>query len=167
MKCFVSSVVCLLIGVGIGMLAAPAEPESGPVFVTEGDVYDGQVDLLNRFVEGCLARDPKACAALYTDDAIYMVQDQPQLEGYDAVLKDYETLFAVESTAEVEMAEPVQEVLSMGDYAVIRGTGYNIESNNGESKKMTYKWVILSKRQPDGSWQMVWDIYNYDDKYDT
>ena len=96
-----------------------------------------------------------------------MVQDQPQLEGYDAVLKDYETLFATESTAEVEMAEPVKEVLSMGDYAVIRGTGYNIESNDGESKKMTYKWVILSKRQPDGSWQMVWDIYNYDDKYDT
>lgn len=77
MKCFVSSLVCLLIGVGIGMLAASAEPESEPVFVTEGDVYDGQVDLLNRFVQGCLARDPKACAALYTDDAIYMVQDQP------------------------------------------------------------------------------------------
>ena len=167
MKCLISSVVCLIVGATIGSFAAPESPETGPAFVTEGEVYDGQVQLLEQFVEACLARDAKKCADLYTADTVYMVQDQPALEGYDAVLKDYQSLFATESSAEIEMAEPVQQVLSMGDYAVIRGTGYNIESTDGNAKKVTYKWLILSKRQPDGSWKMVWDIYNYDEKYDS
>jgi len=63
------------------------------------------------------------------------------------------------------MAEPIRQVLWMADFAVIRGSGYNITTADGVSKKETYKWLILSQRQGDGSWKMLWDIYNNGDDY--
>ena len=165
MKQALTAFFSLIVGVGLGLTWQSKSARSDPMFVTEGEVYDGQVELLSKFVEGILARDAKACADLYTSDTVYMIPQQPSLEGYDAVLNDYQALLAGESNSEIEMAEPVHEVLSMGDYAVIRGSGYNIETKDDSTKKMTYKWVILSKRQTDGSWKMLWDIFNYDADY--
>lgn len=147
------------------MIYGREEKAEGPVFVTEGEVFDGQVTMLDRFVEACLAQDATACADLYTEDTVYMVQNQPALEGYDEVLNSYQALFSENRSAEIEMAEPVQQVLSMGDFAVVRGSGYNITMTDGVSEKESYKWLILSQRQTDGSWKMLWDICNYDDDY--
>ena len=63
------------------------------------------------------------------------------------------------------MGEPVAEVLAMGDWAVVRGTGSSTEAINGSVKIKTYKWIILSQKQDDGMWKMVWDIFNYDAPY--
>lgn len=147
------------------MIYGREEKAEGPVFVTEGEVFDGQVTMLDKFVEACLAQDATACADLYTEDTVYMVQNQPALEGYDEVLNSYQALFSENRSAEIEMAEPVQQVLSMGDFAVVRGSGYNITMTDGVSEKESYKWLILSQRQTDGSWKMLWDICNYDDDY--
>ena len=64
------------------------------------------------------------------------------------------------------MIEPIAEVLSMGDWAIVRGTGSSTEAINGSVKTKTYKWIILSQKQDDGMWKMVWDIFNYDDPYE-
>ena len=156
---------CLLVGLGVGMIYGREEKANGPVFVTEGEVFDGQVTMLDKFVEACLAQDATACADLYTEDTVYMVQNQPTLEGYDEVLNSYQALFSENDLAEIEMAEPVQQVLSMGDFAVVRGSGFNITITDGVSEKESYKWLILSQRQANGSWKILWDIYNYDDDY--
>lgn len=165
MKNVQTGLACLLLGLGVGMIYGREEKAEGPVFVTEGEVFDGQVTMLDKFVEACLAQDATACADLYTEDTVYMVQNQPALEGYDEVLNSYQALFSENRSAEIEMAEPVQQVLSMGDFAVVRGSGYNITMTDGVSEKDSYKWLILSQRQTDGSWKMLWDIYNYDDDY--
>jgi len=41
---------------------------------------------------------------------------------------------------------------------VIRGSGF--ESRDSEGASGTYKWIILSKKQPSGKWESVWDIFN-------
>ena len=165
MKNVQTGLVCLLLGLGVGIIYGREEKSEGPVFVTEGEVFDGQVTMLDKFVESFLARDATACADLYTEDTVYMVQNQPALEGYDEVLNSYQALFSENRSAEIEMAEPVQQVLSMGDFAVVRGSGYNITMTDGVSEKESYKWLILSQRQANGSWKILWDIYNYDDDY--
>ena len=50
--------------------------------------------------------------------------------------------------------------------AAFRGTGKNIEETPaGVRMTKTYKYMILSEKRPAGSWQMKWDIYNYDADY--
>ena len=66
----------------------------------------------------------------------------------------------------IEVSEPISEVISFGNMAAFRGTGKNIEEiPAGEPVTKTYKYMILSEKQPDGSWQMKWDIYNFDADY--
>ena len=65
------------------------------------------------------------------------------------------------------MGEPVAEVLAMGDWAVVRGKGSSAAAIDGSVETKTYKWIILSHKQDDGTWKMVWDIFNYDDPYEN
>jgi ketosteroid isomerase-like protein len=67
----------------------------------------------------------------------------------------------------MKMVEPVVEVLEMGDWAVVRGTGISTEIIKGNLQTKTYKWVILSQKQDDETWKMVWDIFNYDAPYEN
>ena len=58
----------------------------------------------------------------------------------------------------IEMTETVKEVIMLDDWAVIRGSGF--ETRDPEGASGTYKWIILSKKQPNGKWESVWDIFN-------
>ncbi len=88
-------------------------------------------------------------------------------QGYATILKSYKELFSHSPASDMKMSEPVAEVLVMGDWAVVRGTGSSTEAVNGSSKTKTYKWIIFSQNQDDGTWNMVWDIFNYDDPYEN
>ena len=39
------------------------------------------------------------------------------------------------------------------------------ETSTGDRIIKTYKYMILSEKQKDGSWLMKWDIYNFDANY--
>ena len=106
--------------------------------------------------------DAEGCASLYENEAIYMIPGAPILEGYNSILDSYKKQFSIPRDYKVTMQEPVVEVLPMGDWAMVRGTGNSKEINNGVSQTKTYKWIILSRKQKDGSWKIVWDIFNYD-----
>ncbi len=163
---FLMGNLLLLAGIGIGIFVTPSSGSERPVFVKDGPIYDGQKKLLGEFVKTFLERNAKGCADLYAENAIYMVPETPVLEGYDAILDSYKELFALPSSSEVKMTEPVAEVLAMGDWAVVRGTGSSTETIDGSSRTKTYKWIILSHKQTNGEWRMVWDIFNYDDPYE-
>ena len=131
-------------------------------FVKEGADYEAQKELLNNFVEAWLMEDAEGCASLYENEAIYMIPGVPILEGFNSILDSYKKQFSIPRDYKVTMQEPVVEVLPMGDWAMVRGTGNSKEINNGVSQIKTYKWIILSRKQKDGSWKIVWDIFNYD-----
>ena len=103
---------------------------------------------------------------MYTGDTVYMQADLPIERGRDVVLKGYTEFFANRPNKLIEISEPIEEVISFGDMAVVRGTGKNVEETpEGETLIKTYKYMILSEKQEDGSWQMKWDIYNFDNDY--
>lgn len=152
-------------GIVVGGFVASNKGSESPFFVQSGPVYDGQVKLLDSFVKACLARDAKGCADLYAENATYMIPEIPVLEGHVNILGSYKEMFRDQPSSEMEMSEPVVEVLAMGDWAVLRGTGSSTETTENKVESKTYKWVILSHKQNDGSWKMVWDIFNYDAPY--
>ena len=134
--------------------------------VKSGPVYDAQQDLLAAFVKAFAEGDAVGCASLYTEDTIYMQADLPIERGRDVVLEGYAEFFANRPNKLIEISEPIEEVISFGNMAVVRGTGKNVEETpGGETATKTYKYMILSEKQEDGSWQMKWDIYNFDDDY--
>jgi ketosteroid isomerase-like protein len=159
-------VLLFLAGIGIGFFVTPGSGSARAAFVEDGPLYDGQKKLLGEFVAAFLRRDAKGCGDLYTEDAVYMIPETPALEGSAAILENYKEQFRVPPSSKLEMSEPVAEVLAMGDWAVVRGTGSSAETIDGDVETKTYKWIILSQRQDDGTWKMVWDIFNYDDPHE-
>ncbi len=82
------------------------------------------------------------------------------------VLKRYAEFFANRANKLIEISEPIEEAISFRNMAVVRGTGKNVEETpEGKTVTKTYKYMILSEQQGDGSWQMKWDIYNFDDNH--
>ena len=118
------------------------------------------------FVKAFTDGDAEGCAKLYTEDTIYMQAELPIEKGREVVLDGYKKFFKSRTNKIIEVSEPIKEVISFGDMAVIRGTGKNIEETpQGVRIIKTYKYMILSEKQKDGSWQMKWDIYNFDADY--
>ena len=139
---------------------------SSGVGVESGPVYEGQQKLLSAFVKAFTDGDAEGCAKLYTEDTIYMQAELPIEKGRNVVLDGYQKYFKSRTNKIIEVSEPIKEVISFGDMAVIRGTGKNIEETpQGVRIIKTYKYMILSEKQKDGSWQMKWDIYNFDADY--
>ena len=86
--------------------------------------------------------------------------------GTNVVLQGYKEVFDRRTNKLSEISEPIEEVISFGDMAVIRGSGKNVEeTSTGDRIIKTYKYMILSEKQKDGSWLMKWDIYNFDANY--
>ena len=139
---------------------------SNGVPVESGPVYEGQQKLLSAFVKAFTDGDAEGCAKLYTEDTIYMQAELPIEKGRDVVLDGYQKYFNGRTNKIIEVSEPIKEVISFGNMAVIRGIGKNIEETpEGVRIIKTYKYMILSEKQHDGSWQMKWDIYNFDADY--
>ena len=134
--------------------------------VDEGPVYDGQKKLIDSFVKAFTAGDAEGCAKFYTDDTIYMQAELPIEVGRDVVLAGYQEYFKSRTNKIIEMAESISEVITFGNMDAFRGTGKNIEETPaGVRMTKTFKYMILSEKRPEGSWQMKWGIYNYDADY--
>ncbi|HJN90393.1 MAG TPA: hypothetical protein QGG93_08685 [Verrucomicrobiota bacterium] len=167
MKTIIIPVVTFALGVFVGFSFVATGSESDGVVVTSGPVYEGQKKLLDSFVEACIAGDAEGCAKLYTDDTIYMQPELPIEVGREVVFSGYHDYFKTRTNKVIEVIEPIEEVISFGNWVAMRGTGKNVEETpDGVLETKTYKYMILSEKQPNGSWLMKWDIYNYDDDYD-
>jgi uncharacterized protein (TIGR02246 family) len=168
MKNHLFAVVAFVVGVVVGYNVVATVSEPNGVVVTSGPVYEGQKKLLESFVTAFKAGDAKGCANLYTEDTVYMLPELQIQKGRETVLAGYQDDFKNRSHKVIELVEPIEGVISFGDWAAIRGTGKTVkESQGGVRTTEAYKYVILSQKQPDGSWQMKWDIFNFDADYNT
>ena len=166
MKNNIIAVVAFGLGVVVGFSFVATGSEPYGVVVSSGPVYEGQKKLIGSFEQAFTEGDAEACAKLYTEDTIYMQAELPMEVGRDVVLSGYREYFKGRTNKVIEVSEPISEVISFGNMAAFRGTGKNIEETPaGERVTKTYKYMILSEKQPDGSWQMKWDIYNFDADY--
>ncbi|MEW6271389.1 MAG: SgcJ/EcaC family oxidoreductase [Thermodesulfobacteriota bacterium] len=111
-----------------------------------------------RFSEAFARGDASALAAMYTPDAIVLPPDSEMIRGNDAIgqfwkaTRDSGVRSAVLTTVDVGRS---------GDVAYEAGNvSLTIDPAGGEPTTAAAKYVVVWKREADGSWKLHRDIWN-------
>ena len=127
------------------------------------DVAFEQATLFNRDTEWSRAaegKDVEAILSFVADDAIFFPPDGPMLRGREIIRRFWSELA---ETPDVSLSwEATDAVVSsagvMGyTYGIAQVTRKDEEGNTDTERS---KYVTIWKKQPDGSWQVVADIWN-------
>jgi ketosteroid isomerase-like protein len=112
-------------------------------------------DLNKKWEKAATAGDANALSALYTSDATLLPENAPAVSGDG--LKTFWTGFT-KSFPGVKAELSTNAIEGQGDLAYATGT-FRL-TPKGASKAMEGKWVTVNKKQSDGSWKMLVDIWN-------
>ncbi len=96
----------------------------------------------------------------YTDDASLLPPDAPIASGKEAIRAVWTQLLA---NPDVSWQTTRVEVSSAGDLAYATGT-YEITVDASEDNPVSEigKWVVVLKKQSDGTWKQIVGIFNTD-----
>lgn len=147
------SVVVLLV-----LLALTACQPAGPAALTAND-KTAIASAAQAWMEAANAADWESLAAMYSEDAVFMPPNQPTVEGRANILAWFEAFPPINNISLKQV-----DVDGVGDLAYVRGT-YSITMTPEEgmgSITDTGKYIEIRRRQTDGSWLIVRDIYNSD-----
>jgi ketosteroid isomerase-like protein len=118
--------------------------------------------LLDEFDESLSVGDPERLVSIYyAEDAVRMPPDIPMLRGKAAILERFKKRAALYT---YQIDNVAKDVYVDGDLAFMRGTntGTFTPKAGGEPIPAIGKWLAVFKRQVDGSWKCICDIYNRD-----
>jgi uncharacterized protein (TIGR02246 family) len=117
-----------------------------------------EIRALNRRMEAAVAdTDVEAIGALYREDAIIQPPASDYVQGREAIKAVWARIF------DAGLRGAVYETHSVlgTDLVVETGQGsLDFKSPDGESPKYRINYIVVHERQPDGSWQIVRDIWN-------
>lgn len=116
---------------------------------------------VDKFLAAWNKGDSAAYSSMIANDAVLMGQDEPLLQGRDAIAarmaKDYDT-------SKYQQSATVDEVVVMGDHAYARGA-WSVSptaSAGADAKPTGGKWSILYQRAADGIWLASRWMWNQD-----
>jgi uncharacterized protein (TIGR02246 family) len=102
--------------------------------------------------------DAAALAAAYTDDAIVLPPDAEMVRGKAGIEALWKGLI---SAGAKSLALTTVDVQSSGALAVETGTGIlKIQPSGAAEQTQSAKYVVVWKRQADGSWKLHRDMWN-------
>jgi uncharacterized protein (TIGR02246 family) len=145
----------VLLGLVVASVACqPVAQEAGALSDADVAAIQAVVDAL---IEADLAGDWDAVAALFADDAVFMMPDRPALEGKAAWRAMVDEMQPTIHAVTVDVAE----MEGRGDLAYIRGT-YSETLSFGENEPFDLegKFVWILEKQSDGSWLVSVGISN-------
>ncbi len=114
-----------------------------------------------RFTAAYLRGDTVAIADNFADDAIVMPPASPAVRGRDAVRADMAREVARAPSEVKEFNLTTEDVMVAGDLAVETGA-FEFVPRSTTAAPEKGKYVTVWKRQSDGSWKIVRDVYNSD-----
>lgn len=99
--------------------------------------------------------------AYYSDDAALLPPNAPMAVGKDAIRKVWGELLGPNTNVSWEISK--LEVAKAGDLAYLYGT-YKLSMKDGQGNPISDKGKMIEvwKKQPDGKWKVVADIFNSD-----
>jgi uncharacterized protein (TIGR02246 family) len=147
------ALVCILVTTGC-QTAPPPEAKKD----TSADMAK-VATLRDQYTAAANSNDAAAVAALYTDDAVMMPSNEAAVEGKTAIQSWYENMYKRMS---VKIAITPIETQVAGDWAYDRGTAMLSMTPKAKGKPMeeSSKYLVILKRQTDGSWKCFRDIDN-------
>ncbi len=109
-----------------------------------------------------LAKDVDRFVANYAEDASAMAPNEPIATGKQAIRSTIGKMFALPGLA-LSFQTAKVEVARSGDMAYTHGA-YTMTMNDAKGKPMTDKgkYVTVYRKQADGSWKAVADMFNTD-----
>jgi uncharacterized protein (TIGR02246 family) len=118
--------------------------------------------LPTEWVNAVNAKDAEGMVAGFTDDAWLLPPNAPLASGKEAIRTVWSELVETPSFSASNEVTKV-EVSSRGDMGYVVGTSEGTW-NDPEGNRVTSqeKWVAVYKKQPDGTWKCVVDIWNSD-----
>jgi uncharacterized protein (TIGR02246 family) len=170
-KINISPIILVLLFVGvlsIGYLAGcqfnqPAVQYPLGVILDDGPGLENIQAVTDEFLEAWNQGDADGSSNTYAEDAVFMPPGQKSVIGRDAIRKFFHEQRESTDGADMNIEEQVKEVIYFDDWAVMRGLGeITIKESDSSESKFTFKWAMLSKRNQQGKWESVWDIYNDD-----
>ena len=106
------------------------------------------------------AKDLDKATSYYADDAVFFVENGAMVKGKDAIKMAWKPELATPGPG-MTFDTTYVEVARSGDLAYEYGTyDEKTEVKKGKVKDEKGKYVVVWKKQPDGSWKAVADIYN-------
>ena len=113
------------------------------------------------YIEGAQAGDVDAQAAVFAEDALWLGPDAPAIEGRAAIRAASEP---VPGMTVQDFTITSLEIDGYGEVAFDRGTWSQTAVAEGmaEPVTMTGKYVLIVRKQEDGSWLWAVDIWNTD-----
>ncbi len=141
-----------------GCTPASQEPVSGGAAETEA-VVEAIKDLEAQYAFAIDLGDLEAILAIYSDDGVHMVPNQPAVIRKSAIRTLWEERF---EQNDYQTTTQVEGVKVAGDLAVSRMTmsGKVTPKDESEANAIDLKGLTLYQRQSDGSWKRVWSTYN-------
>jgi ketosteroid isomerase-like protein len=117
-------------------------------------------DLDDQWSKAAGAKDVDKTISFYSDDALVMPPNAPSATTKEAIRKIWKDLL---TDANINWKTKKVEVAQSGDLAFSSGT-YEVTLNDptGTPVNDRGKYLEVWKKQPDGSWKCVADIWNSD-----
>jgi len=133
---------------------APAEPKA----TTSGPDVEAIRTWLEQVTAAVNAGSTEGILALYANDAVFSPPDAPPLD-VDQLRSSYDTLLT-QNTFQFTTA-PLDVVVS-GDLAVLRASYEETVTPKGEGDSVhnTGSWLIVLRKQADGSWKLWRDMWS-------
>ncbi len=104
--------------------------------------------------------DAEGCANTYSEEALFMPPELSTIQGREAI-KNYFEEEVRKNPGEMKITEKVLEVIYFGDWAAMQGLGeVSFQKSDSTAENISFKWAMLSKKNPEGKWESVWDILN-------
>ena len=123
-----------------------------PVYDPSDDVSDLTRQLVE--IEQLTTPDIDTYLSYFASDAVLLPPDLPAIEGKEAALAFYNSVFETVTTWRLDYSEPLIDLA--GDLATRRysGTAEITFGANDESIVSKTKYLDILKRQPDGTWKI-------------
>ena len=108
------------------------------------------------------AKDAERWASVYADDARVFPPNALLVTGKEAIRKLFAELFTSPGF-EIDWEVTRVEVSRAGDLGYVVGT-HKVTVNDAEGNPVTDrgKWIAIWKKQADGTWKCIEDIWNSD-----
>lgn len=116
----------------------------------------------SQFDAAALKGDTAALASFYAEDAILMSSNMPAIRGHEAIASAFFGMLAAMHPTVFKLQ--TQDVIVTGEYAIETGA-FDIANQVPKAAKpiqSTGKYLVVWKKQSDGSYKIIRDIANSD-----